>query len=230
MIPEHDNHGGLVCQAEILHQILESLVRTLHEGQVLVRLWIFSLIFAGKPYFLFKIVVGPLISAVVLHGYIEDKQLILRIFLGFHHLDQLLVIRLIAYIVAKFLAALVKFLVQERIKSHILIAFHPVPVFSGIRVHCHAVISLVLQGTDHGIGIWFYIELVGNGIGRQQGHGVPGKKLKLCVARHGTEHGHTKAAPDRVFLKAVHKGEIFCIGGKIACRLKLCQALVHNAY
>ena len=99
---------------------------------------------AGKPYLLFKIVVGPLISAVVLHGYIEDKQLILRIFLGFHHLDQLLVIRLIAYIVAQLFTALVKFLVQERVKSHILIALHPVPVFSGIRVHCHAVIPLVL--------------------------------------------------------------------------------------
>ena len=148
MVAVKENYRRFIYIAEILYKFLHGLVRFVHKRKILFRFRVFSGI-VGQHYLLIEIVELCTVTAVVLHGYVEDKERFVLIFLLIKFYE-FFVIAFVRDIVAQIFGIFIleKFVVMLFVKPHRGIDIGSVPTGRKIRVQRHRFVPESVERFD----------------------------------------------------------------------------------
>ena len=233
VVAEQNDNRRFIHLAEVVHQILDLLIRLLNQRQILLGIRIQRI--KLEVYVFRKIVIYRVVAAVILNRDVEQEQRIVGLLLVLVvQVDDLVERGFVADIAAQILGRCIvkRVNVQELIKAHQRICLVACPARAVIRMHANRVVALLLEDGCHGFRVVVHVLQHRIAAGLEERIGIAGQKLVFRVAGAAAEGRDNQLACDGVWLTAQRVHERHDIIGVLQTQItenrQIRKGLVHH--
>ena len=225
MVPEKDDHGGLVLLAVVADELPQGVVALPGQGEVLPG----GAVGARQP--VGQVdgglqVVPPLgVAAVVLHGHVEEEGVPLLLPGG---PEDHLIVGPVGHVVADVVGVHHVLLVHLAVEVQIVIGQHPVPPAGLVGVEGGGLIALAPRHGGQGGHPLLHVQLIGHRVRGLEQAGEAGEVLELHRGRPAPGDRGVHPALHRVLLQGVEEGGGVLAGLEVVEDGEIGKGLVHD--